>query len=891
MHARALFIAVLIAFGIGGSMAAPARSAESGMVPLGKLPDTVIPKSYMLDLTIVPEKDRFTGHAVITVDIRKAADHIWMHGRDLDVTDAALVTSSGKTLSVHYTQVDPSGVARLDLPKRIKGTVKLDFHYTAPFNTSLEGIYKVTEGGKSYIFSQMEPSSARLAFPGFDEPRFKTPFDVTLTVPEADVAVVNTPLAKETKLGGGLKRLHFAPTKPLPTYLLAFIVGDLDVVTWKPIPATNIRNRPVPLRGIAAKGKGADLKYILRHTAELVTGLERYFGRPYPFAKLDVIAAVDFSAGAMENAGAIVYREQSILIGEDAPLDQKRNVLVTHTHELSHQWFGDLVTPAWWDDIWLNESFATWMSYRTLNELYPDDHYDRDFQRYVQGAFSADSLVTARQIRQPVKDLNDVATAFDRITYAKGGGVLSMMESFLGPDKFRAGIRAYLNKFAFGTATASDLMRSVAKATHNKKIVPAFNSFLTQSGVPLLEVARDCDADGAGRITLKQSRYLPHGSEGSPDRLWTLPACLSERRDGAWSRQCRMVAKRQDVLTYKRGACPDVVVPNANGAGYYRWMLDDVSWGRLFAVFGDLPAREQLSVSDSLAAGLNTGRISKENYISRAAELAESDKWDIASAPMATLGFIVRRLTPENGQRAQRQKIGAFYLPKLKAYGLDPTTEMDKTDPVDATRMRSAVVDFLANTAEDKALRTELTERAKKFIGAGTDGERHRNALTPDLVSTALRAGVEDLGAGFVDTLLTQLATSKDAILRNQILWAVGHVEHGPKLDEVRELALSQALRNNEVSTVLSAQMSDDKTRAGMWDWIRAHYDALVSRFPKWRQNDLIGLTAGFCSAERRDEVQKFFAPYVEKIEGGGRTLAQTTERISLCAALRQKYS
>ena len=890
MHARALFIAVLIAFAAVGSIA-PVRSAETGSVPLGKLPDTVIPKSYVLDLTIIPERDRFAGHAVVTVNIRKASDHIWMHGRDLNVTSATLVTSSGRKLSVHYAQVDPSGVARLDLPKRVKGTVQLDFHYTAPFNRSLEGIYKVTEGAKSYIFSQMEPSSARLAFPGFDEPRFKTPFDVTLTVPEADAAIVNTPLAKETKLEGGLKRLHFAPTKPLPTYLLAFIVGDLDVVTWNPIPATDIRDHPIPLRGVAARGKGADLRYILEHTAELVTGLERYFGRPYPFAKLDVIAAVDFSAGAMENAGAIVYREQSILIGEGAPLDQKRSVLVTHTHELSHQWFGDLVTPAWWDDIWLNESFATWMSYRTLNALYPDDHYDRDFERYVQRAFGADSLVTARQIRQPVKDLNDVATAFDRITYAKGGGVLSMMESYLGPDEFQAGIRAYLNKFAFGTATAGDLIRSIAKANHNKQVVPAFNSFLTQSGVPLLEVARDCGPDGAGRITLNQSRYLPLGSKGSPDRLWSLPACLSEERGGAWSRQCQIVAKRQDVLTYRRGACPSVVMPNASGAGYYRWTLDAASWNKLFAVFPDLPAREQLSVADSLAVSFDTGKISKQDYISRAAELAKSGEWDIASAPMGALGFIIRRVTPEDEQAALRQRVGAFYLPKLKAYGLDPTTAMDKTDPIDATRMRSAVVDFLANTAEDKMLRAELAERAKRFIGAVPDGERHRDALTPDLVSNALRVGVEDLGASFVDTLLTQLATSKDAILRNQILWAVGHVEHGPKLDEVRELALSDTLRNNEVSTILSAQMSDDKTRDGMWDWIRVHYAVLVSRFPKWRQNDLIGLASGFCSAERRAEVQKFFAPYVENIEGGGRTLAQTTEEISLCAALKHKYS
>ncbi len=661
--------------------------------------------------------------------------------------------------------------------------------------------------------------------------------------------------------------------------------------TVRPSHRTRIRDHPIPLRGVAAKGKGAQLTFMLDRAGAVVAALERYFGRPYPFDKLDVIAAVDFSAGAMENAGAITYREQSILVGDDAPLSQKRNVLVTLAHELSHQWFGDLVTPAWWDDIWLNKSFATWMSYRTLNELYPGDHYDRDIQRYAQRAFGSDQLTTARQIRQPVTDANGIVTAFDGITYAKGGAVLRMMENYLGARPFRAGIRAYLNKFAFGTATADDLIQSIAEATSVRRVKPAFNSFLEQAGLPELDVKLDCDKFGGGRIALEQSRYLPLGSKGSTNRRWTLPVCLSLRREDNATRQCLMMTKRRTTIDIPAGQCPAAVMPNAMGAGYYRWQLDEKSWDALLADLPQLPAQEQLTVADSLNAAFNAGRISKADYISRAALLAKSDNWDVMSAPMGMLDFIVRHLTPEDGKAALRQSLGGLYSGRLKDLGLDPTTELDRTDPISATQMRSSVVEFLATVAKDAALRAELAERAKAFLGMGGDGQLHRDAISPDLADVAFLVGAEDIGANFVDALLKHLVTSQDGNLRSEILSALGHTTARSKIAAVRALALSDTIRNNEVRMLISSEMYDEETAAPTWDWIREHYKALSARYAKWTEQDLITSEDHFCNPERRDEVDSFFKPRIADIEGGKRALDNTLEEIDLCIAMRRKYN
>ena len=408
--ATAITLAVLII----GAMLSPQAYAESAAAPLGKLPTGIAPTHYTLELEVVPNRERFSGRASIDLTLEAATDLIWLHGRDIEAKRAVILAADGSEVAARYEQVNDIGVARIVTDQPVgPGNVKLVIVYDAPFNRSLGGLYRVDVDGLSYAYTQFEPIDARRMFPGFDEPRFKTPYDIILTVEKPHAAISNALERETVDLGNGLKQVRFETTKPLPTYLLAIAVGDFDVVDWEPIPPSAIRDKPIPLRGIAAKGKGEKFSYALEHTAAMMAILEDYFEIPYPYEKLDLIAAAEFRSGGMENAGAIFYREPIILFGDHPSIYQLRGYAYTHAHELAHMWFGDLVTPAWWDDLWLNEAFATWMSSRVAHAWQPKAFDNRSLIRGSHWAMGTDQRVSARQIRQPVDNHHDISNAFD----------------------------------------------------------------------------------------------------------------------------------------------------------------------------------------------------------------------------------------------------------------------------------------------------------------------------------------------------------------------------------------------------------------------------------------------------------------------------------------------
>ncbi len=413
-----LFVFVLAA-------AVPVVASASDAVPAGKLPASAIPKHYTLRFTVDPRTDRFSGETRIRVELKQPADRVYLHAEHLDFAKASITTADGKSSGAKPVAHTDTGVLELDFGKQVAAqTIELALDYTAPFNAQLEGLYKVKVGDDAYAITQMEPISARYAFPGFDEPRFKVPFDITLTVPADQVAVANTLQTNATKSADGKwKTLTFATTKPLPTYLVAFAVGPWDVVDAPAIPASSVRKNPIPLRGIAPRGKGGKLAWVLGETPAVVRFYEEYTNQPYPFDKLDLLGAPDFSAGAMENAGLIVYRDALLLIDESSPSERYRSVFNVNAHEIAHQWYGDLVTVPWWDDIWLNEAYATWAQRKATLALKPEYFADTESLERRLGAMENDSLLTARKVRQPINGHGDIETAFDSITYQKGASV------------------------------------------------------------------------------------------------------------------------------------------------------------------------------------------------------------------------------------------------------------------------------------------------------------------------------------------------------------------------------------------------------------------------------------------------------------------------------------
>ncbi len=860
--------------------AEPAGHTDDGH-PLGRLPHTVIPLHYHLALTVLPDEAGFSGTTRIDLDFTETTDTFYLHGQDLTVARSELRLADGQSLKAEYEQVDESGVVRIRLPKPVDGRGRLIIDYRAPFNGSLEALYKVSAGGEDYAFTQFQAISARLAFPGFDDPSFKAPFEFELTVREDHTAIASTPAVSSEPLEDGLKRVRFARSEPLPTYLVAFAVGPFDVVEWEALPRTPVRDRTVPLRGIAVKGKGEQLSYALQNTQGILESLEDYFGIPYPFAKLDIIAVPDFNAGAMENVGAITYRESILLVDDQATPQRRWNFQRVHAHELAHQWFGNYVTPVWWDDIWLNESFATWMAYASLDAWNPEGNFRQDMTSRALGVMGRDTLMTARQIRQPIESNHDIASAFDSITYSKGGAVLTMFESLLGRDAFRAGVREFMRNNAFGNATSDDFIGALSHHAADREpavVARAFRSFLEQPGLPLVQLTSQCAADRVS-VTLTQSRFIPLGSEGSKDRQWQIPVCLKYGDAEESRKTCVILDQAEQTFELPANRCPAYVMPNADSAGYYRWSLSQHDWNRLLQNTALLSTEEMMSLSDSLDGAFNVGAADVSTYMSVVSQLVTHPSWRIATDPMGQLRFIETELA-NPGQLPRLQA----YFTRLYSARADQVG-MESHSDRDAAQLQASLIRFLSDNAKVPALRETLEALAIHYTGYQAGGQIDAGDLNQNLVGQAVKIAAESGGPAFIDHLNQLLDQTDDPVVRSRLLSGIGRNQDPAKTPELMDLALSERLHDNEIYTVAVGQISAPATREVAWHWLQQNLDAFLERIPSWGKGNVAAFGGGFCDVERLAEVDAFFGPRVDALQGGPRSLGQTLERIRLCAA------
>lgn len=868
---------------------AETNTGDPDNIPDGQLPRDVLPERYALRLRIDPAVESFSGTAKIDLNFTTAKDLFWLHGNGLSVSSAKVVFQGRETIELEYTQVHDSGVARLDAAQRIPaGNAVLEIDFNGPYNHSLEGLYRVDAGEESYAFTQFEASSARLSFPGFDDPWFKVPFDVTLEVKETDVAIANTPDVETTSMDDGWKSVRFATSKPLPTYLVAFAVGPFDVVAWDDLPPTSVRSRPLPLRGIAVKGKGEQLTYALKNSQPIVESLENYFGIPYPYAKLDIIAVPDFSAGAMENAGAITYREQLLLLDENSTAQIKFAYQSVHAHELAHQWFGNLVTPNWWDDIWLNEAFATWMAAVALDRLDDNGGYRRTLLRRSLGAMNVDSLVSARQIRQPILSNHDIASAFDAITYSKGGGVLAMFERFLGRENFRRGIQSYLQKHSWDNAGADDFISAISSQApegQTEATAAAFQSFLTQPGLPLLEVGLACEGDAV--VNIKQRRYFPLGSKGDVAQQWKIPACIRYgKADGTSDTQCALLDGVETRLSLETDQCPTWVLPNAEGAGYYRYTLDTVGWTQLLTSVEQLSDMEMLSITDSYLAAYRAGQLDLNALFEQLPAFINHSNYEVASSVLADIQEIYEEFADSRTQAVMREQLVPLYQGRLAQLG------MDSLEDRNAANLQTALVRQLALVFGSPEMRSALGPLAMAYTGTPTlDAVLEDDEVNANLLQTAMSVAVVDHGKFYFDHLITLASESEDATFRQRVLSAIGRVEDEALVADVLELSLSSDIRNNETGLIWFSIMTRVNTRQQGWTWLQNNLDAVLERVPLWRKGRVAAFASGFCDTDVLPEVEAFFGDKVQDLQGGPRALDNTIERVELCVARKEHYT
>ncbi|MFO0684417.1 MAG: M1 family metallopeptidase [Sandaracinus sp.] len=859
--------------------------------PLGPLPEDVTPTRYALSLRVVPSEERFRGTADIRVTLAQPTTRIWMHGTGLHVSTATISpglegAAAETAIAARWEPSAHEGVdaLRFDTPVG-PGSATIHIEYDAAFDRQLKGLYRVDVGEDHYAFTQFEATSARYAFPGFDEPRFKTPFDITLDIPATDRAVSNGSAIETSPLDEGMQRVRFRTTEPLPTYLVAMAVGPLDIVEAPPIPASAVRSRPLPLRGVAARGRGAELAYALAHTPAIVASLESYFGMEYPYEKLDIIAVPDFAAGAMENAGAITFRESLLLLGEHAPEDQVRAFTNVMAHELAHHWFGDLVTMPWWDDIWLNEAFATWMATRVVRDVAPEQHAELGSLAGIHGAMGADSLAAARQIRQPIETEDDIRNAFDSITYQKGSAVLAMFERWIGEDTFRDGIRAYLGAHRFGTARSEDLLAALAQASGRDVATPFF-SFLEQPGVPLVSANLSC-GEGGRFVDLTQRRYTPTGSEiAATGATWSIPVCVRYGRGRTTGSVCTLLNGPSQRLAIPSEQCPEWVLPNQDASGYYRWTLAPEDLTALMEHgLPSLTPAERLSLASNLRAAYVSGALPVADALSASEALTRDASHPVAVEPMMLLATLIDYLSPEERREEARAYARSLYVPRFTRLGWAGRGREDG----ETRLLRRDMASFLVRIARDPATRARAATLGETYLGIGHGDELHPDAVEPTLIATVLVAAVNQADAArstaVFDALVAHLVASTDAIVRTNMLIAIGSAEDPALAARALALGADPRLRVNEVTIPIGGQVDSPEGRLRAWEWAQTGLDSLLGRVATTRGGAMPLLFAGFCDAEHRAGLEAMFTPRLSTLPGSPRNLRSALEAISLCAA------
>lgn len=857
-----------LALALAASLTAPASAQTAANLPpapVGKLSDAVTPSTYRLDLTVDPAKPRFSGKAEIDAQLKAPSETIFLHGRDLNMTRAE-ARVGGKVYPAKWQQMAEDGTAILIFSEKLPaGPLTLAFEYDAPFGSGPAGMFRVKVADEWYSWTQHQSIDARASFPGFDEPGFKTPFTVTLRTPKGLTAVSNAPQISKTE-ENGLDVHRYAPTLPLPTYLVAMMVGPFAVIE-SAVPPTPQRAEPLPLRIVSPKPNGHRLSFALENSKPIVRLLEDYFGQPFPYPKLDQITS-PIMPGAMENAGADLYGDDIIVLDETSPIPDKRNFGMVVAHELAHQWFGDLVTPSWWDDIWLNESFANWMGFRIGGEWRPDLNIGSGGNAEGFQAMSTDALVAGRPIHQPIETNAQIDAAFDTITYGKGGHVVAMIAAFMGDTKFRDGVRRYMAAHKYGNATSADFFRAMAEVSGDPRLLPAMQSFTDQQGVPLLTFTRT-----KGGWQIAQSRYARLGTV-APATKWGVPVCV---RQGS-QRKCELL--NGPAMTLNLGG-KGAVMPNAGGNGYYRFELPKADWDKLIASADTLSGNEALALADSLRASYQAGRASLGQLVALGRKLAANpDSHANGEAFDATDGLSATGFFDDAAQKAYRKLIERTYAPQLARLGLDLSAGAYAKENPEVTEQRRGVVARLAGTAKSAELKTRLADAGEKYLAGD------KAALDEMWFGRAFFSVIERGKVEAARRLFDKALSSQDPSLRPVLLGVIA----GSGDKEIGSWVLNEAkddrLRMSERLNMIRGVIATGGTREMGYDWMKAHLDELLGgNGGIFFASKLPTMLNGFCSVARSEEVAKELRPRL-----AGKTaeleLERTVERIASCGRL-----
>lgn len=830
-----------------------------------RLPDTVRPVRYSAELTIVPGETSFRGSIDIELEVTKPTNIVWLNARYLAVERAQLESAGTRA----EARVVPGGDNFVGFgfdSALAPGAARLHIEYTGEINRKdTAGVFSQREGDDWYAYTQFEPIRARRAFPSFDEPGYKVPWQLALIVRAEHVAVSNTPVASEVPLPGGMKRVTFAPTPPLPSYLIAFGVGPFDIVD-----AAAAGVKPTPVRIITPKGMAAQARYAAQATPRILELSERYTGIPYPYEKLDSLAipqTVFF--GAMENPGLITYAMPLILAkAQDESPRFRQTYAHVAAHEIGHMWFGDLVTHTWWDDIWLNESFATWFS-GTITDRFEPSWGVRAGEQIARGAaMSNDGLASARRIRQPIEGDSDIANAFDEITYQKGAAVLAMFEAWMGEDKFGNAVRRYLARHAHANAGTGDFLAELS--AEDAQAGPAFATFLEQAGVPVVSMRLQCGAAGA-RLRLAQQRFLPLGSAGAGAQLWQIPVCVRYTARGIERRACTLMKTAEETLPLG-AACPTSLA--ADTARYYRARYED---GALQKLASPRDAAATVAMIGDAGALAHNGTLSVSDALRTVQPFANSPDRHVVQS-LIKLIHDIRTILPEEPDASEARWIRGLFGRKARDLGFHPR----ENESEEVRELRPAVLKFVIDAGDDRTLGAQAVALAKRWL-------EDRGAVDPGMVQTVLEGAARHGDRELFERYRAGLGKTGDRRERNDLFSAFGSFRDPALIDAALGLVMSEELDIREAMRIVWTLSGDARRGRYAYEFMKRNFDALVARLPRDSAAQFPYFGRKLCDQAARDDMAIFFRDRIGEYAGGPRNLAQMLESIGLCAEFKSR--
>ncbi len=833
-----------------------------------RLPKDVLPSRYELRFDLDLDHWASAGWERITLAAAEPTREIVLHAVELTIGEA---TIDGANALESVRLEDEAQVAVLRFAKEIAvGQHALEIRWSGGIRESLRGLYRSVRGEERYAATQFEAADARRAFPCFDEPEFKATFALELTYPTGNAAIANMPVTSTEELGNDRTRARFRETPKISSYLVAFTVGPYESTPEALTPSK------IPVRVWLPPGLASQAIFARDAHVRSVEWLQDYTAIPYPYHKVDAIGIPDFEAGAMENPGAITYRTRLLAAdATNASIVTLKGVFSTAAHELTHMWWGDLVTMRWWTDLWLNESFASFVGEKATAALNPEWRYWRDFVAENTGAFNLDALASTHAISIDAKNAEEASERFDAITYSKGAAVLRMIESYLGEDAFRAGVRIYLNRHKEANASADDFWHALDEAS-GQDVTSIMNAWIKEAGHPIVSIAAR-SSEGGLILDLAQTRYYSDRDASASTQRWPVPLVLRYGTAGGM-REERVLLREATATVTLAGA--RWVYPNAGGRGFYRWQLDDAADRLLDDGVRQLAPEERLSLVDNIWALTRSGRVSLAVFLRRLDTLAGEEDRTVIAAVSDALSWLSSYAVRDRTEAPFARFIDAFYRPIFEKIGWRPRDGED----ADTREKRGRVIGMLGYHARADDIRRGALDRALRHL-EGTE------PLHPDgagvILSVAATGGDERLWDRYVARM--QAAQQSDAQEEARFRQALISFEDPHAAQRTADAIFSPLIRTQDRGLMIIPFLQGRRTRDLGWAAVRDHWDADIATAEPLLKQRFVNAVSQLQTERFRDDAIRFLeskrTPDIEE------TVKQSVERLRINTAAAERLA